>query len=136
MDFLDFDDPKPDLKIPSGFLGVWAHGHGHMVGLKYRILALANGNLCQAAPQPQVAVAVVAVVVVVAGVVGVVVVVDDVVVVVVVVVVVAVAVVAVVGCYCGVGSCYRWSKVGQILTNLQQPDLRKEKQTALQLDAF
>ena len=33
-------------------------------------------------------------------------------------------------------SCYRWSKVGQILTNLQQPDLRKEKQTALQLDAF
>ena len=69
-----------------------------------------------------------------AGVGVVVVVVDDDVVVV--VVVVAVAVVAVVGCYCGVGSCYRWSKVGQILTNLQQPDLRKEKQTALQLDAF
>ena len=67
-----------------------------------------------------------------AGVGVVVVVVDDDVV----VVVVAVAVVAVVGCYCGVGSCYRWSKVGQILTNLQQPDLRKEKQTALQLDAF
>ena len=64
--------------------------------------------------------------------VAVVAVVDDVVV----VVVVAVAVVAVVGCYCGVGSCYRWSKVGQILTNLQQPDLGKEKQTALQLDAF